>query len=80
MIELARVAVASPHRSLREMFEEADRNVLVAVRELREAARLADEQDDHGTLVLASMLAGIYDRHKVWLRDILNKREGPQLV
>jgi starvation-inducible DNA-binding protein len=80
VIELARVAVASPHRTMRETFEEADRNLAVAIRELREAARIADQQHDHGTLALASMLAGIYERHKAWLRDILNKREGPQLV
>jgi len=80
VIALARVAVASPQGTMREMFGEADRNMLVAVRTVREAARVAEQQDDRGTLELASMLAGDYERHKLWLRDILNTREGPQLV
>lgn len=79
-IDLAGVSVARPHSTMRDMVEEADRNVLVVVKELREAARIADELDDPGTADLASHVVQIHERHKWWLRNILSKREGPQLV
>lgn len=79
-IDFASVSAARPHSTMRAMVEEADRNVIVVVRELREAARIADELDDPGTAGLASQFVQIHERHKRWLREILRKREGPQLV
>jgi starvation-inducible DNA-binding protein len=79
-VELSDVPLAAAHATMRDMVEEADRNVFVVVKELREAARIADEYDDQGTAALASHVARMYEQHKWCLRDILTKREGPHLV
>jgi starvation-inducible DNA-binding protein len=63
-IDFAGVPAARPHSTMRAIVEEADRNVLVVVRELREAARMADELDDRGTADLASQFVQIHERHK----------------
>lgn len=79
-MHLASVSAAAPHSTVRDMVEEADRNVFVMVSQLREAARVADACDDQGTVDVTSGLVHIYERHKWWLQDILVKREGPQLI
>ena len=77
---LANVQVAATHSTMRAMVEEAVRNVLVVVADLREAGRIAVEQDDHATAQRMTQAVRVYEQHKWWLRDILNKREGPYLV
>jgi starvation-inducible DNA-binding protein len=79
-MELARVSAAAPPSTMRAMVEEADRNVRVVVKELRDAARIAGEHGDQGTFEVVSRLIVIYERHEGCLRDILNKRPGPQLA
>lgn len=44
--DLASVTPAAPHSTMRDMVEEADRNLLVVIKEMRRATRLADEHDD----------------------------------
>jgi len=78
--DLASVPVAPPHATMRDMVEEADRNVLVVVKGLRDAARIAGEHDDQATAALVSHVVQVYEQHQWWLRDILNKRQGPCLV
>jgi starvation-inducible DNA-binding protein len=78
-VDLANVPVAPPHATMRDMVEEADRNVLVVVKELRNAARIAGEHDDQVTAALVSNVVQVYEQHQWWLRDILSKREGPYL-
>ena len=77
---LANVPLAATHSTMRDMVEEAVRNVIVVVAELREAARIAAEQDDHATAQRITQAVRVYEQHKWWLRDVLNKREGPYLV
>jgi starvation-inducible DNA-binding protein len=77
--DVANVAVAPPHATMRDMVEEADRNVLVMVKGLRDAARIAGEHDDRATAALVSRVVEVYEQHQWWLRDILTKREGPRL-
>jgi starvation-inducible DNA-binding protein len=79
-IDLASVSAAALHSTLRDMVEEADRNLLVVLKEMREAARVADAHGDLGTVDLASRFVQIYEKHEWWLRDVLRKRDGPQLV
>jgi starvation-inducible DNA-binding protein len=78
--ELARVSAAAPPSTMRAMVEEADRNVRVIVKELRDAAKVAAAYGDQGTFDLVSRLIAIYERHEECLEDILNKRPGPQLA
>jgi starvation-inducible DNA-binding protein len=58
------------------MVEEADRHALLVVKELREAAKVADSHDDPGTVDLMSRLVQVHEKHEWWLRDILRKRDG----
>lgn len=75
-VDLATVAPAAPHSTMREMVEEADRNLLVVIKEMRRAARLAGEHDDPGTVDLFSRLVQIHEKHEWWMRDILRTGDG----
>ena len=79
MIEAADVAtliVASPHSSMRAMVEEADRNLLIVISEMRRAARIADEHDDPGTVDLFSRSVQVHEKHEWFMRDILRRGDG----
>jgi len=76
-LDLSTVPVAAPHATMREMIEEANRNQLVVIHELRNAAALADEHADPGTVDLLSKTVRIHEKHEWWTRDIL--REGGEL-
>ncbi len=79
-MDLARVAAAAPHTSLRGMIEEGVRNVQLMVEQLREASTVALAYEDQGTIDVLTSLIHVYERQKWWLRDILAKREGLQLM
>jgi starvation-inducible DNA-binding protein len=76
MMDLASVSAAAPQLSPHDMVEEADRNELIVIKEMRQAARLADEHDDPGTVDLFSRVVQVHEKHEWWLRDILRKRDG----
>jgi starvation-inducible DNA-binding protein len=73
---LASVASAAQHANMREMVEEAQRNTVIVIAEMRKAARVADEHDDPGTVDLFSKSVQIHEKHEWWLRDILRKGDG----
>jgi starvation-inducible DNA-binding protein len=62
--------------TMREMIAEADANLVIVIREMREAARVADDNDDPGTNDLFSGLVRVHEKHEWWLRDILEKGDG----
>jgi starvation-inducible DNA-binding protein len=72
----ASVRVSSDVRTMRDMIEEADENLLVVIGEMRTAARIADDHDDPGTVDLFSRHVQIHEKHEWWLRDILEKNDG----
>lgn len=74
--DLASVAPAAPGSTIHDMIEEADRNVLIVVREMRHAARTADEHGDPGTVDLFSKLVQVHEKHEWWLRDMLRTGDG----
>jgi starvation-inducible DNA-binding protein len=76
LADLATVATAAPHSTMRDMIEEADRNALLVIKEMRTAARVADEHHDPGTVDLLSRFVQTYEKQEWWLRDILRKRDG----
>jgi starvation-inducible DNA-binding protein len=78
-MKLATVSAAAPQKaaSMRAMVEEANRNTLIVIKEMREAAKAADEHGDPGTVDLFSRLVQIHEKHEWWTRDIL--RTGDQL-
>lgn len=76
MMDLASVSAAASHLSPHDMVQEANRNELIVVKEMRQAARLADEHGDPGTVDLFSRLVQVHEKHEWWLRDMLRKRDG----
>ena len=76
MQEAASVQSASTNQSMREAIEEADANLLVIIKEMREAAKSADESNDPGTVDLLSRVVQIHEKHEWFLRDILKKKDG----
>ena len=77
ILELASVTSSTaPDATMREMIEEANRNALVVIKEIREAAREADEHDDPGTVDLMSKLVQVHEKHEWWLRDLLRREDG----
>lgn len=76
VLDLASVRPAAQQSTMRQMVEEADQHVLVVITEMRRAAKVADEQDDPGTVDLFSRLVQIHEKHEWWLRDILRRGDG----
>jgi starvation-inducible DNA-binding protein len=76
MADLAGVAPAAPHSTMREMMEEARRNLLEVIKDMRDGARLADERDDPGTVDLYSRVVQVHEKHEWWVRDILRTDDG----
>jgi starvation-inducible DNA-binding protein len=74
--DLASVAVAAPHSTIREMVEEADQHLLVVIKEMRSAVKVADEHGDPGTVDLFSRTVQIHEKHEWWMRDLLRTGDG----
>ncbi len=72
----AGVKPGSGTRSLRAMVEEAQANLLGVIKDMRAAAREADNQDDPGTVDLFSKTVQIHEKHEWFLREILKKNDG----
>jgi starvation-inducible DNA-binding protein len=76
MQEAANVHSSVPGQSTREMIEEADANSLVVIKDIREAARIADEANDPGTVDLFSKIVQIHEKQEWFLRQVLKKKDG----
>jgi starvation-inducible DNA-binding protein len=72
----ASVPSTAAHTTMREMVEEAQRNLLIVISEMRKGAKAADEHDDPGTVDLFSKAVQIHEKHEWWLRDILRTGDG----
>jgi starvation-inducible DNA-binding protein len=74
--DVASVAVAAPHSTMRDMVEEADRHLLVVISEMRRAAKIAEQHGDPGTVDLFSRTVQIHEKHEWWMRDLLRTGDG----
>jgi len=74
--EAASVHSAAVGQSIQEMIQEADANLLVVIKEMRDAARVADESNDPGTVDLFSNVVQIHEKQEWFLREILKKKDG----
>jgi len=75
-VDLSSVAPAAPHSTMRDMVEEADRNLLVVIKEMRHAAKLADEHDDPGTVDIFSRIVQVHEKHEWFMREMLRNGDG----
>src|ERR1044071_7499650 len=76
MQDSATVHSAGAEQSLREMVEEADANLFLVIKDMREAARAADENNDPGTVDLFSRTVQIHEKHEWFLRQVLKNKDG----
>jgi len=74
--EAASVQSSSANQSMREAIEEADANLLIVIKEMREGAKAAEESNDPGTVDLFSKVVQIHEKHEWFLRDMLKKKDG----
>jgi starvation-inducible DNA-binding protein len=73
---LASVPPTAANTTMREMVDEARRNLLIVISEMRKGAKVADEHDDPGTVDLFSKAVQIHEKHEWFLRDILRTGDG----
>ena len=77
MQEMATVhSAGTSGATMREMIEEADANVQVMIKSIRQAAADAEQQHDPGSVDLFSKIVQIHEKHEWFLREILKKRDG----
>ena len=72
----ATVTPAASKATMRQHIEQANANTLIVIKELRDAARLADDHDDPGSVDLFSKLVQVHEKHEWWLRDLLRRQDG----
>ena len=72
----ASVKLAAPQESIREMVQEADRNLADVIADMREAAAAADDANDPGSVDLFSKTVQVHEKHEWFLREILKKGAG----
>jgi starvation-inducible DNA-binding protein len=72
----ATVHSAGADQSPREMIEEADANLMMVIKDMREGAGIADENNDPGTVDVFSKLVQIHEKHEWFLRELLKKKDG----
>jgi starvation-inducible DNA-binding protein len=76
MQEAATIHSAGPDQSMREMIEEADANLFLVIKDLRDGAKVADENDDPGTVDLFSKIVRTHEKHEWFIRQLLKKNDG----
>ncbi len=76
MQDAASIHSTAPGQNLREMLEEADANLLVIIKEMRDSAKAAGEYDDPGTIDLFTKAVQIHEKHEWFVREVLKKRDG----
>jgi starvation-inducible DNA-binding protein len=76
LVDSATITPAAPHSTMHEMIEEANRNTLVVIKEMRDAARIADQHGDPGTVDIFAKFVQLHEKHEWWLRDMLRAGDG----
>ncbi len=76
MQDKANVHSAGPKQSMREMIEEADANLMVVIKDMRDAAQIADDNKDRGTSDLFSNCLQVHEKHEWFLRERLKPNDG----
>src|SRR5258707_313433 len=74
--QAATIQSSEAGQNMREMLEEADANLLLVIRDMREGAKLADQSNDPGTVDLFSKIVQIHERDEWFIREALKKKDG----
>lgn len=76
MLALSSLKPAAAGESMWEMVREARDNLLSVISDMREAARLAGDDNDPGTVDLFSKVVQLHEKHEWFLREILLQGDG----
>jgi starvation-inducible DNA-binding protein len=76
MLDMSSLKPSAPGETMAEMVREARDNLLSVISDLREAARLAGDDNDPGTVDLFSKVVQLHEKHEWFLRQILMKNDG----
>jgi starvation-inducible DNA-binding protein len=72
----ATVKTAAKNNNMRGMIKEGRDNLLIVIKEMREAIKTAEKADDPGTMDVFTRFIQIHEKHEWFLRDMLEKRDG----
>ena len=76
MQDIASVHATAAGQNLREMLEETDANLLVLIKEMRDAAKAADQNNDPGTVDVFTRIVQIHEKHEWFVREILKRKDA----
>ncbi len=74
--QAASIQSSEAGQSIETMLEEADKNLLMVIKDMREGAKAADESDDPGTVDLFSKIVQLHEKDEWFLRQVLKKKDG----
>ncbi|MBM3775473.1 MAG: DNA starvation/stationary phase protection protein [Acidobacteria bacterium] len=72
----ASIRTSSGTKNMRERVAEADASEIQVIKELRDAIKVAEDQDDPGSVDMLSKFVRIHEKNEWFLREILKKGDG----
>lgn len=76
VLEMSRIRPSRPGQTMKEMVMEARDNLLPVISDMRDAVRIACEDNDPGTVDLFSKTVRLHEKHEWFLRQILTQKDG----
>jgi starvation-inducible DNA-binding protein len=76
MLDMSRVKPSRPGQTMKQMAKEAADNLPPVISAMRDAARLANDDNDPGTVDLFSRTVQLHEKHECFLRQILMQKDG----
>jgi starvation-inducible DNA-binding protein len=76
MLDMSRIKLSRPGETMRQMVKEAGDNLPPVISDMRDAARLANDDNDPGTVDLFSRTVQLHEKHEWFLRQILAQKDG----
>ena len=76
MLDMSRVKPSRPGETMKQMVKEAGDNLRSVISDMRDAARLANDDNDPGTVDLFSRTVQLHEKHEWFLRQILMQKDG----
>src|SRR5581483_9463163 len=76
MLDMSRLKPSRPGETMKHMVEEAHQNLLSVISDMRDAAKLASDDNDPGTVDLFSRIVQLHEKHEWFLRQILMQKDG----
>jgi starvation-inducible DNA-binding protein len=75
LLDISRITPSRPGRTMKQMATEARDNLLPLIADMREAVRLANNDDDPGTVDLLSRTVRLHEKHEWFLRQISAQKD-----